>query len=113
MSKAKVLSILFVVVLLAFAVIATAQQSKKVYRIGYLSALDPATETTRAETIRLALREHGYTEGQNIAIEYRYTLGKIDRAPELVAELVHLKVDVMVVAGGEAWIQVAKNATKT
>jgi len=113
MSKAKVLSILFVVVLLAFAVIATAQQPKKVYRIGYLSALDPATETTRAETIRLALREHGYTEGQNIAIEYRYTLGKIDRAPELVAELVHLKVDVMVVAGGEEWIQVAKNATKT
>jgi putative tryptophan/tyrosine transport system substrate-binding protein len=113
MRKASVVSILLGVALLALAAIANAQQPKKVYRIGYLSALDPATETTRAETIRLALRERGYTEGQNIAIEYRYTLGKIDRAPELVAELVHLKVDVMVVAGGEAWIQVAKNATKT
>ncbi len=70
MSKAKVLSILFVVVLLAFAVIATAQQPKKVPRIGYLSAFDAATESARSEAIRLVLRELGYTEGQNIAIEY-------------------------------------------
>jgi len=113
MKKAGFLSILIAVTLLAVGVTAEAQQPKKVARIGYLSALDPATETTRAETIRLALREHGYIEGQNIAIEYRYTLGKVDRAPELVAELLRLKIDVMVVAGGDAWIQAAKNATNT
>src|SRR5436309_8004713 len=58
-----------------------AQQSKKVRRIGYLSSTDPATESARAEAIRLALREHGYIEGQNVAIEYRYAEGKQDRAP--------------------------------
>jgi putative ABC transport system substrate-binding protein len=52
-------------------------------------------------------------EGQNIAIEYRYGEGSVDRAPELAAELVRLKVDVIVVAGGGGWIQAAKNATKT
>ena len=78
-----------------------AQQPKKVSRIGYLSSLDPATESARAEGIRLALRELGYIEGQNIAIEYRYAEGKTDRAPELAAELVRLKVDIIVVAGGD------------
>jgi putative ABC transport system substrate-binding protein len=89
------------------------QQPKKVARIGYLSALDPATESTRAEGIRLALRELGYVEGQNIAIEYRNAQGKTDRAPELAAELVRLKVDIILVAGGDRWIQAARNATKT
>ena len=82
---------------------AEAQQPKKVPRIGYLSAVDPARESTRAEAIRLALRELGYIEGQNIAIEYRYAEGKRDRYPELAAELVRLKVDIIVVAGGAAW----------
>ena len=54
----------------------------------------------RSEAIRLALRELGYVEGQNIAIEYRYE-GKLDRLPELAAELVRLKVDIIVVAGGD------------
>ena len=94
-------------------VVAKAQQPKKVPRIGYLSALDPARESTRAEAIRLALRELGYIEGQNIAIEYRYTEGKHDRLPELAAELVRLKVDIIVAAGGDRWIRAAKNATKT
>jgi putative ABC transport system substrate-binding protein len=89
------------------------QQQKKVYRIGYLSALDPARESNRAEAIRLALRELGYIEGQNIAIEYRYGEVKRERAPELAAELVHLKVDIIVIAGGASWVQAAKNATKT
>ena len=79
---------------------AAAQQPKKVPRIGYLSLCDPASESTRAEAIRLALRELGYIEGQNIAIEYRYAEGKHDRSPELAAELVRLKVDIIVVAGG-------------
>ena len=61
----------------------------------------------------MALREHGYIEGQNIAIEYRYTERKPGRNDELVAELVRLKVDIIVVAGGDPMIQVAKNATKT
>ena len=63
--------------------------------------------------IRLALRELGYIEGQNITIEYRYAEGKRDRAPEIAAELVRLKVDIIVVAGGEPWVGAAKNATKT
>ena len=113
MRKAGVLSILVVVVLLAVAVIAEAQQPKKVPRIGYLSSGDPASESARAEAIRLALRELGYIEGQNIAIEYRYAEGKPDRFPELAAELVRLKVDIIVVAGGNRIVQAAKNATKT
>ena len=99
--------------LFALCYSASAQQPKKVPRIGYLSSSDPATESTRAEAIRLALREHGYIEGQNIAIEYRYTEGKRDRAPELAAELVRLKVDIIVVAGGARWVRAAMNATKT
>ena len=61
----------------------------------------------------MALRERGYVEGQNIAIEYRYTEGKQDRLAELAAELVSLKVDVIVVAGGVRPVRAAKNATKT
>jgi putative ABC transport system substrate-binding protein len=93
-------------------VVATAQQPKKVARIGYLSSADPATESARAEVIRLALRERGYIEGQNIATEYRYAEGKTDRFPELAAELVRLKVDIILVTG-ERGILAAKNATKT
>ena len=92
---------------------AEAQQPKKVPRIGYLSAYDAASESSRAEGVRLALRELGYIEGQNIAIEYRYAEAKRDRYPELAAELVRLKVDIMVVAGGFIPIQAVNNATKT
>ena len=99
--------------LFALCYSASAQQPKEVRRIGYLSVSDPATESTRSEAIRLALRELGYIEGQNIAIEYRYAKGKQDRHPELAAELVHLKVDIIVVAGGGAQVRAAKNATKT
>ena len=109
MKKAAVVA----VVLLALGVIAEAQQPKKVSRIGYLSSFDPAGEAARAEGIRRALREIGYLEGQNIAIEYRYADGKMDRAREFAAELVHLKVDMIVTAGGTGIVQAAKNATKT
>ena len=105
MKKAAVLSILFVVVLLAVGIIADAQQPKKVPRIGYLSNTDSARESARAEGIRLALRERGHIEGQNIAIEYRYSEGNPDRAPELAAELVRLKVDTIVVSGGPVWVE--------
>jgi ABC-type uncharacterized transport system substrate-binding protein len=99
--------------LVSCAAVAVAQQPKKVPRIGYLSNTDPARESTRAETIRLALRQLGYIEGQNIAFEYRYAEGKRDRYPELAAELVRLKVDIIVVAGGTGPTRAAKNATKT
>jgi len=80
LKKAAVPSILAVVVLLALGVTADAQQAKKVHRIGYLSSVDPATESTRSEGIRRALRELGYIDGQNIAFEYRYAEGKLDRS---------------------------------
>jgi putative ABC transport system substrate-binding protein len=100
-------------VLLTSATVATGQQPKKVPRIGYLSADDPASESIRAEPIRSALRELGYIEGQTIAIEYRYAEGKRDRLPELAAELVRLKVEIILAAGGDALIRPAMNATKT
>jgi putative ABC transport system substrate-binding protein len=99
--------------LLALPFPARAQQPKKVARIGYLTGADAATESDRSEGIRLALRERGYIEGQNIATEYRYAEGKRDRVPELAAELVRLKVDIIVVAGGDPAVRAAKNATKT
>ena len=111
--KAAVPSILVAVVLRAVAVTAETQQPKKVPRIGYLSAVDPASDSTRSEGVRLALRELGYIEGQNIATEYRYEEGKRDRLPELAADLVRLKVDIILVSGGDRPIRAAKNATKT
>ncbi len=102
-------------IVLAFAMcgaVATAQEPKKVARIGYLSALDPAREATRFQAIQSGLRELGYNEGKNLNIEYRYTQGKIERIPEAANELVHRKVDIIVVAGGDPWIKAAKDATK-
>jgi len=97
----------------ALCLSAEAQQPKKIPRIGYLSAYDKASEATRAAGVRLALRDLGYIEGQNIAIEYRYAETKRERYPDLAADLVRLNVDVIVLAGGLLPIQAAKNATKT
>ncbi len=113
MKKAAGPSILCAVMLLAVAVIADAQQPKKVPRIGHLSQFDVAGESSRSEAIRLALRDLGYIDGQNIAFEYRYAEGKADRLPELAAELVRLKVDIIVAAGADTLVRAAKNATKT
>ena len=109
----KIFTLVLSAFLFALCVGADAQQLKKMPRIGYLSAYDAASESGRAEGVRLALRELGYIEGQNIAIEYRYAELKRDRYPELAAELVRLKVDIIVVAGGFIPIQAVKNATKT
>ena len=109
----KITGLVLCVLLFAHSYPATAQQPKKVHRIGYLVAGDPTSESTRSEAIRLALRELGYIEGQNIAIEYRYAEGKRDRQPELAAELVRLKVDIILVTGADVLIRAAKNATKT
>ena len=77
----KIFCVALSAVLFALCFSAEAQQPKKVFRIGYLSPSDPAGESARAELIRLALSELGYTEGQNIATEYRYAEGKVDRFP--------------------------------
>jgi putative tryptophan/tyrosine transport system substrate-binding protein len=105
---------LAIVALLVFCSFpAEAQQPKKTSRIGYLSAFESATESTRTETFRRALRELGYIEGQNILIEYRYAEGNRDRYLDVAAEMVRLKVDVIVLSGGLLPIQATRNATKT
>jgi ABC-type uncharacterized transport system substrate-binding protein len=109
----KVIPFLLAASILIFSNLAQAQQPKKVFRIGYLSTSDAATESDRAETIRLALRERGYIEGQNIVTEYRYMEGKQDRLPELLVELVRHNVDIIVAAGGKTLVRAAMNATKT
>jgi putative ABC transport system substrate-binding protein len=109
--KKKITVLTLCALLFALSVSVKAQQPKKVPLIGYLAPGDAARESVRFEAIRLALREFGYIEGQNIATEYRYAEGKIDRAPELAAELVRLKVDIIVVAGDRS-VRVAKNATR-
>ncbi len=91
---------------------AEAQQAKKVPRIGFLSATSPATLSARIEAFRQGLRELGYVEGKNIVIEYRWAEGKTERLPDLAAELVRLKVDV-IVSGGPAATRPAKEATVT
>jgi len=106
-------SFLVAAVLLNVAVVAEAQQPKKLPLIGYLAGADAAGESTRSEAIRLALRERGHIEGQNIAFEYRYADGKRDRLPKIAVELVRLKVDIILVTGGDPVIRAAKNATKT
>jgi hypothetical protein len=81
MKRAAVSLILIAVVLLAVAVIAEAQQPKKVPLIGYLAVRDPAGESTRSEAIRAALRELGYIEGKNIAFEYPICGGEAPSVP--------------------------------
>jgi ABC-type uncharacterized transport system substrate-binding protein len=98
--------------LLALWVPAEAQQPKKVPRIGFLSGVSPSTNAARVEAFRQGLRELGYVEGKNIVIEYRYAELKPDRLPALAAEIVRLKVDV-IVTGGSGLTRAAKNATNT
>jgi putative tryptophan/tyrosine transport system substrate-binding protein len=112
MNRKVILFLLAASVLICFYS-AQAQQPKNMPRLGYLTSGNTASEFSRAEGIRLALRERGYIEGQNIAFEYRYAEGKTDRYPDLVAELVRLKVDIIVVVGGVRWVRPAMNATKT
>ena len=98
--------------LLALSFRAEAQQTAKVPRIGVLAATTPSFFSIRFEAFRQGLRELGYLEGKNISIERRYAEGKLDRFPHLAAELVRLKVDVIITAG-EFGVLAAKNATST
>jgi len=90
---------------------ANAQPTGKVYRIGYLGA-GSATVSQPLEAFREGLRELGLVEGQNIVIDYRFAEGRFDRLPELAAELVRLRVDV-IMAGPTPLAVAAKNATGT
>jgi ABC-type uncharacterized transport system substrate-binding protein len=109
MKRAAVRSILIAVVLLAVAVIAEAQQPTKVPRIGHLSIFGASA---RIEAFRQGLRELGYVEGKNIKFEFRSADGKLERLPTLAAELVRLKVDIIVTAGAPS-ARTAKGATVT
>ncbi len=99
--------------LLALGFPAQAQQPKKVPQIGILTPVPVSARVNVFEAFRKGLRELGYIEGKNIAIEIRSAEGKQERFPALAAGLVHLKVDIIVVAGGNTLIRAAMNATKT
>src|SRR3977135_1246403 len=99
--------------ILAAPLVTDAQPARKVYRIGQLSSSFPPTDPNlRAGDLRQGLRDLGYVEGQNLIMEYRYAEGREERLPDLAAELVRLKVDV-IVAGGAAAIRAAQHATST
>jgi putative tryptophan/tyrosine transport system substrate-binding protein len=89
-----------------------AQQPAKIPRIGFLSAVSPSTISARIEAFNHGLRELGYVEGKNITIEWRYAEGKLERLSELAADLVRLKVDI-IVSGGPTVTRPAKQATGT
>ena len=91
---------------------AAAQQPTKIPRIGYLSGPSRSTSPARLNAFRQGLRELSYVEGKNILIEYRYAEGKLDRLPALAAELVSLKIDI-IVTPGPAPTRAAKEATST
>jgi putative ABC transport system substrate-binding protein len=91
---------------------AAAQQAAKVLQIGYLGNSTPTLESALLEGFRRGLREHGYVDGQNIVIHYRWADGRIDLLPGLAAELVRLKMDLIVTSGTSASLA-AKQATTT
>jgi len=85
--------------LLAAPLAAEGQTAGKVWRIGFLGVADPARFASGLEAVRLGLRDHGYVEGRNITIEFRWAEGRYDRLAELAAELVRLNVDVIITHG--------------
>ena len=105
-------SILVVTLVLVLGVAAEAQQQAKIARVGWLASGSPSGVAPLTGAFRQGLSELGYVEGKNIAIEYRYAEGKFDRLPDLAKEIVHLKVDVIVVANDQA-IRAVKQATAT
>jgi putative ABC transport system substrate-binding protein len=98
--------------LLALCVSAEAQQPTKIARIGYLSGTSYSANSARVDAFRQGLRELGYVEGKTIVVEWRYAEGKLDRLPALAAELVRLRVDV-IVASAPPPTRSAKQATAT
>jgi putative ABC transport system substrate-binding protein len=111
MSK-KIFFVALTTILVALCSSAAAQQPKKIPRIGYLTGASLSGQLARTEAFRQGLRELGYVEGNNIVIEWRYAEGKFDRLPALAAELVRLKVNI-IVTGGSNITSAAKQATST
>jgi len=109
MKKTTILSILAVAVQITIGVVAEAQQPAKIPRIGILIAASATSFSPRVEALRQRLRELGYVEGKNILIEVRYAEGNRERSADLAAELVRLKVDVIVTNG----VSAAKKASAT
>jgi putative ABC transport system substrate-binding protein len=103
--------------LLVTRLMADAEQPTKVYLVGRLAAGSPAEVPPfvqrKAEAFRQGLRALGYVEGQNLVMTWRFGEGRLERLPELAAELVQLPVDVLVVSGGEPVIRAAQHATQT
>jgi putative ABC transport system substrate-binding protein len=108
----KIVMILLGALIMASVHLAIAQEPKKIPQIGYQSGGSSSAAAPRIDAFRQGLRELGYTEGQNIGFEYRYAEGNLDRIPDLIAELVRLKVNV-IVSGTEQGIRAAQKATKT
>ena len=110
--KKKITFVALGATLLALCSSAVAQQTKKVSRIGYLSPSSPSADSARVEAFRQGLRDLGYVQGKNIVIDYRYAEGKPELLPDLAADLVRLKVDVIMTFGDPGTLA-AKGATKT
>ena len=108
----KVILLALCSLLLAQCSAVEAQQPTKVPRIGFLAGVSPSAISVRMEAFRQGLRELGYVEGKNIVIESRYAEENLDRLPVLAAELVRLKVDI-IITGGPPAIRSAKKATST
>ncbi len=106
------LSWLLTVLVLASGHLAEAQQPKKIPRVGYLAAVSASADAPRLEAFRQGLRDLGYIEGQNLIIEYRHEAGGFERLPDLAAELVRLKIDVLVAVTTNAALA-AKKTTGT
>jgi putative ABC transport system substrate-binding protein len=109
----KTTSWLLTIFVLASLHFAEAQQPGKVPRIGYLAAGSPSLSPANREAFQQGLRAHGYVEGKNILIEYRYADTRLERVPELADELVRLKVDVLMVGGGTNTVRQVKKVTNT
>src|SRR5215813_1784683 len=109
--KKKITVLTLIALLLGLGFSAQAQQAKKIPVVGLLSGASPSVTQSDTDALRQGLRDLGYIEEKNIVIEYRYAEGRPDRLPGLAAELVRLKVDVIVVSGGTS-AKAAKNATQ-
>ena len=105
------LTLLFILITLFAPLVAEAQQPAKVPRIGFLGNSTAALEANLVEPFREGLRDLGYVEGRDVLIEYRWAEGKYERFPALIAELIALKVDVIVTAGTPAALAVKKATT--
>ena len=110
--RKKVIGLTLGATVFALSVSVEAQQPKKVPRIGFLTATSASSQAPRLEAFRQGLKDLGYFEGKNITIEYRFAEEKLDRVANLAADLVHLKID-MIVTGGGTSTRAAKEATAT